>query len=389
MPIALFALSLAAFSIGTTEFLIAGILPDLSADFGVSIPTAGLLVTGYAVAVAIGGPILAILTARLPRKPMLVALLAFFTLGQALCAVAPSYPLLMAARILVAAAHGLMFGIGSIAAANLVAPERRGTALSIFLGGVTVAMVVGMPGGTAIGNAIGWRAAFWGAAFLAAISTLLVAWLVPPAQSRHEEGTSVRAEIAALNHQQVYLTYLLIALIMVGALAFETYLVPLLVQITGVAQEWTPLYLVLLGAGAVVGIYAGGRAADWKLMPSLLAILGAQALISVFMLLAVRNPVSMAICIFLQGILAFAFNSPVQARILSAAHAAPNLASTLISTAFNVGIALGAWAGALWIDNGLGYGTLPVLGIIMSLAAAGVTAISWGLDGKVRQPAAV
>ena len=384
MPIALFALSLAAFSIGTTEFLIAGILPDLSADFGVSIPTAGLLVTGYAVAVAIGGPILAILTARLPRKPMLVGLLAFFTLGQVLCAVAPSYPLLMAARILVAAAHGLMFGIGSIAAADLVAPERRGTALSIFLGGVTVATVLGMPGGTAIGNAIGWRAAFWGAAVLAGLATLLVAWLVPQGHSRHEQGTSVRAEIAALNHQQVYLTYLLIAIIMVGALAFETYIVPMLVGVTGIAQEWTPIYLALFGIGTVLGIYAGGRSADWKLMPSLLAILLAQAAVFALMLVAVRNPVSMAIVIFLQGVLAFAFNSPVQARILTAAHAAPNLASTLISTAFNVGIAAGAWAGAVWIDDGLGYGTLPAIGIITSLLGAGVGAISWGLDRRVQ-----
>src|SRR5688500_6742751 len=179
MPIALFALALAAFSIGTTEFVINGILPVLSADLSVSIPTAGLLVTGYAAGVAVGGPIIAMLVARFPRKPVIVALTAVFTLGQVLCALAPDYGLLLVARLVSAAARGVCFGVGSVAVAHLVPPERRGAALSLFIGGITVANILGVPGGTAIGNAFGWRATFWCIAGLAALATIAIAVLLP------------------------------------------------------------------------------------------------------------------------------------------------------------------------------------------------------------------
>jgi len=380
MPIALYTLSLAAFAIGTAEFIIAGILPDLSADFAVSIPAAGLLVTAYATAVAIGGPIFALLTAHLPRKPMIVFLLAFFTVGQALCAVAPSYPWLMAARIFVACGHGLFYGIASIAAADLVPAEKRGTALSMFLGGITVANVLGVPIGTAIGNALGWRWSFAAIGLFGLAATILVALLLPPGRTQHEAGTTVRKELAALNHQQVYLSYVVICLVMVGALTFATYQVPVLINVTGVAQQWTPLYLVIGGIGTIVGIYLGGRGADWKLMPSLLAILLGQACVAALMLLAMHQPIAMALTMFISGGLGFAFNSPVSSRILHAARVAPNLASTLVSTAFNIGIAAGAWVGALWIDHGLGYELLPVVGIACSLAAAATAALSWRLD---------
>ena len=382
MPIALYALALAAFSIGTAEFIIAGLLPDLSSDLAVSIPTAGLLVTAYAVAVAIGGPILAIATARLPKKPMIVALLAFFAVGQALCALAPSYPVLVAARILVACGHGLFYGIASVAVAELVPIERRGAALSLFLGGITVANVLGVPGGTAIGNAFGWRMSFWAVGAVALVATVLVARLLPSAKARHEHGVSVRTEFRALAHQQVYLSYLLIGLTMVGAISYATYQVPLLMGVTGIALTSTPLYLVIGGVGTICGIYAGGRLADWKLMPSLVAILLLQAVLYLIMLWTMHYPVLMAINMFLTGAAGFGFNSPVQSRILTAARAAPNLAATLVSTAFNIGIALGAFVGAVWIDHGLGYDRLPLVGIVCSLAAAGVAALSWSLDRR-------
>lgn len=382
MPIALFTLSLAAFAIGTAEFIIAGLLPDLSADFGVSIPTAGLLVTGYAVAVAIGGPILALLTARLPRKPMIVGLLAFFALGQAFCALAPSYPWLMAGRILVACGHGLFYGIASVAAVDLVPKERRGTALALFLGGITVANVLGVPAGTAIGNAFGWRWAFWAIGGFGLAATLLVAWLLPPGRPQHETGSSVRAELAELRHQEVYLSYLLTAIFMTGAIAFSTYQVPLMTQVTGIPLDDTPYFLVISGIGTIVGIYLGGRAADWRLMPSLVSVLVIQALAAAIMLVAMHNPGTMVIGIFLTGAMGFASNAPVQTRILEAASRAPNLAATLISTAYNIGIALGAWVGALWIDRGFGYQTLPVASVLCSLVAAGVATASWSLERR-------
>jgi DHA1 family inner membrane transport protein len=382
MPIAIYALSLAAFAIGTAEFVISGILPDLAADFAVSIPTAGLLVTAYAAAVAIGGPILAVLTARLPRKPMIVALLIVFVFGQALCALAPSYGWLMAARVFVAASHGLFYGIASVAAADLVPANKRGTALALFLGGITVANVLGVPAGTAIGNAFGWRWAFWAVGACGLIATIGVAWLLPQGHARHAEGVSVRAELRALAHQQVYLSYAVIFFIMVGALAFATYQVPVLMGVTGVPQALTPAYLVTSGIGTIIGIYCGGRLADWRLMPSLIGIILIQVLLAGVMLFAMHQAIAMAVSMFLSGALGFAFNSPVQSRILNAASAAPNLAATLVSSAFNIGIGLGAYVGALWIDHGLGYQTLPVVGIVSSLIAAGIATYSWRLDRR-------
>jgi DHA1 family inner membrane transport protein len=382
MPIALFALSLAAFAIGTTEFIIAGLLPDLSASFGVSIPTAGLLVTAYAVAVAIGGPVLALLTARLPRKPMIVGLLAVFTLGQAFCALAPSYPLLMAARIFVACGHGLFYGIASVAAADLVPKEKRGAALALFLGGITVANVLGVPAGTAIGNAFGWRWAFWAIGGFGLAAALLVAWLLPPGRPQHEEGASIRAELAELRHQEVYLSFLVIGLYLVGTIGFSTYQVPVMTRITGIPQVYTPYYLIVGGIGTIVGIYAGGRAADWRLMPSLISGLILLALAAVVMFAAMHNPISMVLGIFLMGVFGFTSLSPTQKRIIEAANAAPNFAATLISTAANIGIALGAGVGALWIDHGLGYESLPAIPVLCSLLAAGIALLSWSLERR-------
>lgn len=385
MPVALLALSLAVFSVGTAELIIAGILPDLSADFGIDIPTAGLLVTAYAVAVAVGGPIFAMLTSHLPRKRLIVGVMALFVLGQVLCALAPSYGWLMAARILVACGHGLFFGAGSVAAAELVPPNKRGAALAVFLGGFAVATVLGVPIGTTIGNALGWRWSFVAIGAIAFAATVLVAMLLPPSPVAQTREAGLRAEIRALRHQQVYLAYVVIGFVMTGALAFTTYQVPLLIHVTGIAQEWTPVYLVLGGIGTAIGVYAGGRAADWRLMPTLIVVLIGQALAGILLLPTVGSPPAMMVSLFLWSALGAAFDAPVQARILDAARDAPNLAATLISTAFNIGIALGAWLGGLWIDAGLGYGTLPLPGIVGSLIAAGVAVLSWMLDRRRRR----
>ena len=273
MPIGLLVLTFAAFAIGTSEFIIAGILPNLAADFKVSIPTAGLLVSVYATAVAVGGPILALVTAQLPRKPLIVFLLGVFSIGQALCALAPSYSWLMAGRVFSACSHGLFFGAGSVAAIGLVTSQRRGMAMALFLGGITIANLMGVPAGTAIGNAFGWRWTFWTVAACGLVATFATAWLLPGDRGQSEQATSLKDEFRAIRHQQVYLSYLVIFLVMVGSLAFATYQVPLMIAVTGISQEHTPLYLVISGVGAIIGIYAGGRFADWKLMPSLVTVL--------------------------------------------------------------------------------------------------------------------
>ncbi len=382
MPIGLLVLSLAAFAIGTTEFIISGILPNLAADFSVSIPTAGLLVTVYATAVAIGGPILAILTAGLPRKPLIVFLLAVFSVGQALCALAPSYAWLMAGRVFSACSHGLFFGAGSVAAIDLAPPQRRGLAMALFLGGITIANLMGVPAGTAIGDAFGWRWTFWAVGACGLAATLLAAWLLPAGRTKAAHEASLSDEFHALNHQQVYLSYLVIVLVMIGSLVFATYQVPALIAVTGVPQEQTPIYLAVSGVGAIIGIYAGGRFADWKLMPSVVTILLAQAGAAAMLLIAMRQPATMALAMFVSSGANWALNAPVQSRILTAARGAPHLASTLISTAYNIGIAGGAWVGGLCIAYGPGYQSLPTVGVVASSAAAGVAAVSWALDSR-------
>ena len=380
MPFAIYALSLAAFSIGTAEFIIAGILPDLSHDLSVSIPTAGLLVTFYAVAVAIGGPVLALLTAKFPKKPMIIGLLSVFVIGQGLCALAPSYPVLVSARVFVACWHGLFYGIASVAVAELVPLERRGTALSLFLGGITIANVLGVPGGTAIGNAFGWRMSFWAVGAVAIVATLLVAWALPPGKTRHEHAASVRTEIAVLARQQILLSYLLIGLAMVGAISYATYQVPLLMNVTGIALGTTPLFLVIAGAGTIVGIYTGGRLADWKLMPSLLAILALGAIVYGLMFFTQHEPVSMAITMMAASACGYAFSTPLQTRIIVGSKDAPKLAATLIATAFNFGYAAGASAGAALLSHGGGYQYLSLIGMGGSAAATAVVGVSWWIE---------
>lgn len=389
MPIALFALALASFAVGTAEFVISGLLPDLSAGLGVSIPAAGLLVTAYAFAVAVGGPILAVLTARFPRKPMILAMMAIFALGQVLCAVAPNYQLLMAARVFVAASHGLFFGIGSISAANLVEPRRRGMALSIFFSGITLANLIGMPGGTAIGNLFGWRITFWTIGGIGMMAVVAMALLLPadgPPANRPKHD--LRREFGVLKHQQVWLSYLVIMVLMTGVLALGTYQVPLLEQVGGISDQLVPAYLLLAGAGSVIGVFIGGRLSDWKLMPTLVGILVASALVQAAFVVTIHHPVLLAAHMFVFGIVGFSFNAPLQSRILEAAKAAPNLAATLISTAFNIGIGGGAWLGAVLLANGFGYEHLPLVAACCSLAAAAIAVVSWSFDPGPRALAA-
>lgn len=384
MPLALYALALAAFAIGTTEFVISGILPAVSTDLGVSIPTAGLLVTGYAAGVALGGPVLALLTARFPAKPMIIALMLIFAFGQILCAMSPSYALLLAARLVSAAGHGVFFGVASVAITKLVPEHRRGAALSLFVGGITVANILGLPGGTALGNALGWRATFFAIAAFAVLAAVLIAITLPATRTDAAPDAPLRMQVAQLQHQQVWATFLMIGCIMIGALAFGTFQVPILTDVTGVLPQHVPWFLLLSGAGAVLGIWAGGKLADWRLMPSLLAILACQIVSYALLLLAAPHIYAMGVMMFVSGFFGFAFSAPVQVRILNAARVAPNLASTLVSTAYNIGIAGGAFLGATLLTMGLTYAMLPAVGVVSSTIALAIGFISWRAETSPR-----
>ena len=377
MPIAVYALALMAFAIGTTEFIISGILPAISSDLSVSIPTAGLLVTGYAAGVAVGGPILAMLTARFPAKPMILLRGLVFALGQLLCALAPDYAWLMAARLVSACGHGVFFGIASVAVSRLVPEDRRGAALSLFVGGITVSKVLGVPAGTAIGNAFGWRASFLCIAVMALLGVLAIAFALPGVKGAREPEAPLALQASQLRHQQVWTSYLVIALVMIGSVSFAVFQVPLLLEITGIEPAYIPLFLLLGGAGSVAGIVIGGRLADWRPAESLIGILAAQVAGSLALMVSAHHPIAMGISLFASSLAGLAFSTPVQLRILNAAKVAPNLVSTLISTAYNVGIAGGAFLGASLLNVGVSYTMLPLVGIVCSTVAALLATASW------------
>lgn len=383
MPIAVYALALASFAIGTAEFVIAGILPQLADGLGVEIPTAGLLVSAYAIGVAIGGPLLTLWTARFPPRNVILVVMVGFAIAQVLCALAPDYGLLLVARLFSAAAHGVFFGAGSVVVARLVPAERRGGALALFIGGITVANLLGLPGGTAIGLAWGWRTTFLAVGLMGAFAMVVLVLKLPVTPAEDHRSATIRAQVAALRHQRVWMSYLAIGITMVGVLIFGTYQVPMLLKVTGIDAGTVPLYQLLAGIGSVIGIYLGGRAADWRPMPATVAALVLQALLFLAIAtFAMHDPLLMAASMFFGGAAGFAFSTPLQARIIHAAREAPDLAAALISTAFNIGIAGGAALGALLLEHGTRLEDLPLVGIGTALLAALVCGISWHLDRR-------
>ena len=377
MPLQLLALALAAFSVGTTEFIIAGILPAIARDLGVTIPTAGYLISGYAAGVAVGGPIIAIVTAGLERKATLLGLMTLFIAGNVLCALAPAYGWLMAARIVIALTHGALLGFASVAAAEMVAEERRGRAIALVLAGLTTANIIGVPLGTAVGHALGWRAAFWAIAALGLVSLVgMVVWL-PRMTRRGAANANLRAELRVLRRPEVYISLLIIVLAAMAYFGLFAYIAPLFIDVGGVNEQTLPLLLAILGVASLAGILAGGRLADWRLMPSVVGILVLEAVVNLLLPFLVHGPALATAGLFVWTVVGVPLiATPLQTRILNGARDAPNLASTLISSAFNVGISVGAALGATALTRGIGYDGLPwlalmplLVGLALALAA--------------------
>lgn len=374
MPLPILALFLAAFGIGTAEFVIAGLLPNVSTDLGVSIPTAGILISAYALGVAAGGPIITVVLSRLSRKTALLGLVGAFTIGQALCALAPDYGLLLGARLLVSIGHGAYFGVAAITATRIVGPQKAGRAVSLLLAGLTVANIIGVPAGTAIGNALGWRATFWAVGALGLIAFTAIALLIPKSPAEPRAAGSLGKELRVLTRPAIYMMFAVIIVAVIGQFALFSYIAPYLTDVTLVPLDYVPWLLLLFGVGSTIGVLVGGRLADWKLMPSLIGMLLAVAGVYAVMWVFGGNPIVVGIAILLWSGLSFGFGTPAQTHILKAASDAPNLASSLIPTVFNVGIALGAWIGGYGIDSGWGYASLPAIGVVVSLAAAAIAA---------------
>lgn len=378
MPLPLLALALSAFAIGTTEFVIMGLLPDVARDLAVSIPSAGLLVSGYALGVAVGAPILAVVTSKLPRKAALQLLMGVFVVGNALCAAAGDYRMLMIARIVTSFAHGSFFGIGAVVAASLVPREKQASAIALMFTGLTLANVLGVPFGTFIGQNFGWRTSFWIVAGLGVLSFAGIAALVP---NRHNAGpVGLAREVRVLKEPQVWLALAMTVLGFGGVFVVFTYIAPILEEVSGFSPHAVTLVLVLFGAGLTLGNVVGGKLADRALMPSLMGILVALALVMAAFARTSHTPVLAALTVFVWGIAAFATVPPLQMRVVEKASHAPHLASTLNIGAFNVGNAGGAWLGGLALSHGLALDALPWVAAAVTLAALVVTVLAARLD---------
>jgi DHA1 family inner membrane transport protein len=382
MPLALLSLFLAAFAIGTTEFIVAGILPNIAGDLGVDIPTAGYLISGYAIGVAVGGPVVALITGGLERKATLLVLLAIFVVGNALCALAPSYGLLMTARLVLSISHGAYFGIALVVAASLVPEEKHASAVAMVIAGITVANILGVPAGTWIGNAFGWRATFWAIAALGAVALAALALWIPRSQPTHGGLAGLGHQFRMLGRQEVYLSYAMILCTTIGFFAVFSYIAPMLLYVTHLPVVALPWLLALLGVGSLIGMVGGGRAARVAIMPVVIAVFVALILLNATLLAVVAAIVPTTIVLFFWAAGNFAFSAPLQSRILKGAREAPNLAASLISSAFNVGISIGAAIGAVSLTAGMDYAKLPLLALIAGIPTLGFALLAQALDRR-------
>jgi DHA1 family inner membrane transport protein len=378
MPLALFALMISAFGIGTTEFVVSGLLPEIGDEMGVSLPTAGLLISGYALGVVVGGPIATAAGTRLPRKNMLVILMLLFIAGNLIAAVAETYGLLMTGRIVAAVCHGAFFGVASVVAADLVDESKRSRAISMVFTGLTVANVVGSPLGTWVGQGYGWRATFWMITAFGLVSLLGILFLVPK-QPRPAES-SLRRELAEFKRLQVWLA-VAIAGLSIGALfAGYSYVAPLMTEVAGYSSGSLTGLLVLFGVGLVIGNLLGGRFADRAQVPTLLVTTALLTVVLVAFTFTAHFQIAAAVTLMLLGGAGFATVPGFMTRAIDKAAGAPTLASAIASSGANLGISIGAYAGGLTIGAGLGYTSPLWVGAIMAALAFAVTAWSGALD---------
>ncbi|MBW9055041.1 MFS transporter [Rhizobium mesosinicum] len=385
MPLALLVLALSSFAIGTTEFVIMGLLPEVAADLSVTIPEAGWLVTGYALAVAFGAPVMAVSTATLKRRSALIMLMAFFIAGNLLCAIAPNYWVLMIARIVTALCHGAFFGIGSVVAANLVSEDRKARAVALMFTGLTLANVLGVPLGTAIGQAFGWRFTFW---VVTAIGIVTIAGLIAILpKDKQEAQSSILLEIAALRNIRLWMALSVTVFFAASMFTLFTYIAPLLRDITGVSPEGVTWTLFLIGVGLTAGNLIGGKLADWRLGTALAAIFAAIALTSAIFFYTSRFVVPAEITLFLWAAATFAAVPALQVGVVGFGKDAPNLVSTINIGAFNTGNALGAWVGGVVIDAGFNLDRVPLAAAGMALIGLAATVLTY-LSGRAQTAAA-
>ncbi|WP_043308492.1 MFS transporter [Pseudomonas sp. ML96] len=377
---ALFALAIGAFAIGTTEFTPMGLLPVIADGMQVDIPSAGMLISAYAIGVTVGAPIMTLLFSRFGKRSALIALMLIFTLGNLLSALAPSYTTLLLSRLVTSLNHGAFFGIGAVVAASVVPRDKQASAIATMFMGLTLANIGGVPAATWLGQQVGWRLAFGGTAVLGLV-TIAALWLALP---KGEPGTrpNVRRELKVLTSPEVLLAMGTTVLGASAMFALYTYVAPVLADLTQASPSFVAFALVLIGIGFTLGNSLGGRLADWSLEGATKLMLAALALIMLALPLLMSSHIGAAIGLVLWGAAAFGIVPPVQMRVMQAAAQAPGLASSVNVGAFNLGNAVGAALGGAAISQGLGYAAVPWVGAALALGGLGLVWL-----GKSRDPA--
>jgi len=390
MPLALFALTIAAYAIGTTEFVIVGLLPTVADDLHITLPLAGLIVSVYALGVTFGAPILTALTGRIERKPLLLGLMALFVLGNAMAALSPGYLPLLVARVLSAFAHGVFFSVGSTIAAGLVPENRRASAIAMMFMGLTVAIVTGVPLGTFIGQTFGWRATFAAVSGLGVIALIAIAVLLPSTLTRAEPAT-LRQQAGVLGSGRLLMVFGMTALGYGGTFVAFTFLASILQQVTGFSASSVSLILVLYGLAIAAGNIIGGRIANRDPVRALTWLFVAQAAVLVLFSFTAVSPWLTIPTLAALGFLSFANVPGLQLYVVQLAKqvrpAAVDVASALNIAAFNLGIAAGAWIGGLVVESPLGLQATPWVGAILVVGALLLTLKSAALDRRATVPA--
>ncbi|MGW2346067.1 Cmx/CmrA family chloramphenicol efflux MFS transporter [Streptomyces sp. NPDC001661] len=381
MPFALHLLALAVFAQGTSEFMLSGLGPDIAQDLGVSIPAAGALTSAFAIGMIVGAPLTAVLAARWPRRPALFGFLLAFALVHVVGALTTSFPVLLGTRVVAALANAGFLAVALATAVGMVAPDAKGRATSVLLGGTTLACVAGVPGGALLGGLLGWRAAFWAVALICVPALIAVLRSVPAASGPGAHG-GVRTELRALRGPRLLTVLLLGALVNAATFCTFTYLAPVATEVTGIGEAWVPALLALFGLGSYAGVSTAGRFSDTY--PKRVVGIGGAALLLGWVLLALLagNTAATLVLAFVQGGLSFAVGSTLIARALYAASGAPTLAGGLATAALNIGAALGPWAGGLAIGGGLGYRGVPLASALLVALAFVVTCVARVVPGR-------
>ncbi|OQD42828.1 MFS sugar transporter [Croceivirga radicis] len=368
LPAALWALTISAFGIGTTEFVIVGLLPTVANDLNTSISSAGLLVSLYALGVAIGAPVLTALTSKIARKRLLIGIMLLFIIGNGLATIAPSFTLLVLARILTGFAHGVFFSIGSTIAASLVPEDKRASAISIMFAGLTVAIVTGVPLGTYIGQNFGWRATFVGVAILGVIGALASYFLVP-SNIKKSQPLRLVDQLKVLKNPSILLVLAITALGYGGTFVTFTYLAPLLEEVTGFSASMTSVLLLVYGIAIALGNIIGGKVSNKTPGKALMVMFALQAVVLVVLYFTASSTTWSVVTLFFMGILAFSNVPALQLYVVKMAEkylpGTEDVASALNIAAFNVGIAIGAYVGGLIVESTLGVAATPWVGSIL------------------------